>query len=378
METEELLQLSIDTISIVQDLEKDALEGLEGIPSEWFDFLYVGATQFDTLDSVITLLEKGTHKDCFALLRSVFEGYFFLLLMMYGKKYRETRRIRIIPETSKDPKAARDQTLEKWESARKSGDLRYEKIIGLNKEGDDIILVTIEDEGLYQTGNAERKGPIVTRYYFAFDEYDPETRFIAKLPSVSAADPYPDVTNERWKQQKIIYHNYFYTSNIEENLKLNGLLDDEQQDRFQVHYNFLSMFVHPTKPGTPRESNKRFAYPYTPRVMGPAREELILLYVCKFQSLLLQSLAKFFEGANPKSNLGKYRAQVQRLEDATKDFWFIYDDPTSFDKSRSKYLKEVATDLGYTVDPDKILYYRNPLKRLADLRICQGKLQPYA
>lgn len=80
-----------------------------------------------------------------------------MLLMMDGRKYRETRRVRIIPEEGKETCVATDETLEKWENARKSGDPRYEKIINLGKEGDDMILVTVEDEGLYERGDIERK-----------------------------------------------------------------------------------------------------------------------------------------------------------------------------------------------------------------------------
>jgi len=376
MTDNDLIQISRETINIVKDFEKTALQGLESVNLSWCIYLHLGMTQFDTLDSVITLLEKGRHKDCFVLLRSVFESSFFLILMMRGKRFRETRRFKVIPNANEDSRTARDKTLAIWEQNRKFGKPNYDKIVNLGKEDEDIILVTIEDEGLYTKEDVKKEGPVISRYYFAFDEYDPETRFTSKLPSVSAGNPYPEIADEQWIKQKTIYHQYFYISKLKKNLKLNGLLDNEQADRFEVHYNFLSAFVHPTKMGTSRIGEKTYSHPYTPPVMRFARHELILLYICKLQALLIRVLVDFFERVNQKSNFEKYKKKVAHIDAMTKDFWFIYNEPTAFDKSKSEYLKKVAADLGHTVDAAVILYYRNPLKRLADLLIAQGKISP--
>lgn len=363
-----LLQISKDTIALVGGLENDALKGLKSYQSYWFVFLDVMATQFDSLSSVITLLEKKMYKDCFDLVRSVLEGYFFLLLMMRGKRYRETREFRVTPTTSRDPKIARDRTMEKWRKGWKSGDHRYSKVISINPKGDDTISVTIEDEGLYERGDEKRKGQLVTKYYFAFDEYDPETRFVATLPSIREGDPFRELTKEILGRQKIIYHQYFYIQNIVRNLKLNNLLDEEQTDRFWVHYNFLSMFAHPTKPGNPRRGKKEYPGSYPPEEVEEAYEELILSYVCKLQSLLIKSVAEFFKSVNPDADIKKYEDRARQLEAELDDFWFIYNDPTDFDIKKSQYLKNGATQMGHKVDPNIIVYYRNPLKRLIDLR----------
>lgn len=363
-----LLQISKDTIALVGGLENDALKGLKSYSLGLCVFLDVTATQFDSLSSVITLLEKKTYKDCFDLIRSVLEGYFFLLLMMRGKRYREIRQFRVIQTTSGDPKIARDLTMEKWKMERKSGDPRYSKVICIDPKGDDTISVTIEDEGRYEHGDTERKGRLVTRYYFAFDEYDPETRFVATLPSIREGDLYRELTKEKWEQQKIIYHQYFYVQNMIRNLKLNNLLDEEQADRFRVHYNFLSMFGHPTKPGNPRRGKKEYSGNYPPEEVEKAYEELILSYVCKLQSLLIKSVTEFFKSINPDAGIKKYEDRAQQLEAELDDFWFIYNDPTDFDIEKSRCLKNEVAQMGHKVDPDIIVYYRNPLKRLIDLR----------
>jgi hypothetical protein len=338
---DELLKLFKDGYALVENFEKVALEGLDPVNYAYFTFLHLGNSQFDTLDSVISLLEKEKYKDCFALLRSVFESYFFLRLMMHGKRFREIQCINIVPQKGKDATIARDETLEKWRASWKSGDPKYAKVVELSKEDEDVILVTIEDEGLYQQDDPERKGSVVTRYFFAFDEYDPETKFVAKLPSVYAGDPYPDITEEQWREQKMIYNQYFYVPHLVRNLRMNGFLDDEQSDRFEVHYSFLSTFVHPTKLGTVRISNTTYRHPYTPEIMRLVRYKLVLLYVCKLESMLLQSLIRYFLGINPKADFHEFEAKVKLLENATRDFWFIYDSPTTFDVEQSESIKKV-------------------------------------
>jgi hypothetical protein len=368
--------LAKDGLALAKNFNKIALEGIESVNYAWITFLHLGSTQFDTLASIILLLEKEQYKDCFALLRSVFESYFFLQLMMFGKRFRESRRFKIIPQADKEPRVARDETLEKWKNDKRAGDPRYTKVVNLEKEDEDIIIVTIEDEGLYQENDRDKKGPIITRYYFAFQEYDPETRFVAKLPSVSAGDPYPNITDEQWCQQKIIYHQYFYVSNLVRNLKMNKILNEEQIDRFEVHYNFLSTFIHPTKPGTIRINDTTYQHPYTPEVMRIVRHRLVLVYVCKLQAMLLKSLILYFREINPKTDFQKFEALVERLEKATADFWFIYDEPTEFDKKQSEYIKRTATTLGYTIPDNITFYYRDPSQRLADYMISQEKIRP--
>ena len=138
------------------------------------------------------------------------------------------------------------------------------------------------------------------------------------------------------------------------------------------------MFVYPTKPGTVRVGETQYAYPHTPEVMTSVRYELILLYICKLQSLLIHSLVDFFTKVNPSADFNRYISQEKELETATKDLWFVYDTPTSFDKNESDNIKNWARSFGHEVDKSAIIYYRNPLERLLKLRISEKKIRPYS
>jgi len=364
-----LVDLTGNTISLSRELADDALANVQSLRVDWSVYLDITLTQFDSLESVLFLLKNKAYRDCFNILRSALEGTFFLKLMLYGKKFRETRLFKVLPEDSSDPKILRDKILGKWKQEKQAGNPNFKKVIdgSINPQDDDLISMTIEDEGLYPNPD-EKEQERITKYYFAFDEYDPETCFVAPLPTLSRADPYSELTQEKLREQKILYHQYFYIDNIVRNLKLNELLSDEQADRFMVHYNFLSTFVHTTKPGNFRRYQKQFPGFLTPEEVERAYNELIPSYALKLESILLETVASYFTVANPQAKLQKYLEQARQLHASLDDFWFVYDNPTDFDKHVSDGLKRELALKGCANIPAGIIYYRNPLTRLVSLR----------
>ena len=63
----------------------------------------------DSIRSILVLAKLRKYRDCFIILRTVFEYYFLLLLMIKGKKYRDTKTYHITPTVSKT-REARDLT----------------------------------------------------------------------------------------------------------------------------------------------------------------------------------------------------------------------------------------------------------------------------
>ena len=365
-----LFKLASDTIAISRDLERDALRNLKSLRADWSVYLDLAMTQFDSLESVLSLLKKKAYKDCFTILRSVLEGTFFLKLMIYGKKFRETQFVKVSPENGSDPENLRDKIVEQWKKEKKAGKPAFKKVVagGINTQGEDLIRITIEDEALYPNPDGKNEKELITRYYFAFEEYNPETRFVAPLPTLLKADPYSELTEEKLREQKVFYHQYFYIDNIVKNLKLNDMLNDEKADRFKVHYNFLSTFVHTTKPGNFRRYQKQYPGYLPPEEVEKAYTELILSYTCKLESLLLETTANYFTSVNSNARLKRYLDQVKKLNLAIDDFWFIYNDPTDFDQNASEGLKKELAQKGNKIIPTETIYYRNPLLRWVLLR----------
>ena len=365
----DLLELSKETIALVCNFEKDSRTGLDYVQTDWITYFNVMNQQFDSMFSVLDLLERERFRDCFILIRSIFESFFCLLLMLKGELYKETREIKIIPKKGNKPEEARDNTLDLWTKKWLSGDPNFKKVIFIQKGmSSDTILITIKDKGLFYKNDDAKKGPLITKYYFAFEDYNPETRFVAHLPSIHQGIVYKEQTVKEIRKQKRLYHQYVNVQYIVKNLVLNELLSEEQDDRFWVHYNFLSTFVHTTKQGNWRLYQISYPGYLPPEKLKEGYKELIQIYICRLQHLFIETMVDYFMKINPKANFTNYKKQSKKLKDVTYDFWFIYNDPTNFDIKRSENLKKTLKMIGRDVETEGILYYRNPVKRLLELR----------
>jgi hypothetical protein len=342
------------------------------------------------MDSVLILLEKNKYKECFIILRSILESYLFLLQMMKCKIYKNSREYTIIPNPGSTKEEARNNTLKKWKNEWKNGEkTEYKDIISINPKHNDKIIITYEWTGFYEEKDTKEEGYWISRYFFAFEEYSHEIRFLSDLPTIAAGDWMFDVTESIKKEHEKIYHHVFYIDSIIKNLKNNNLINAEQEDRIRVHYSFLSSFTHPTKNiisyfGDPRivytkgveekitigenGITKNYIYSkYEKKII----EEQILLYICKLHMLFISLVIDFFEPLSSNSNWSKkYSIFTRQLEEATRDFWFIFDNPTEFDIYDSEMRKTRLNEKQKTKIPkDLILYYTNPLERLTNLKI---------
>lgn len=381
-----LLTCSERILHEIESLEEDSMKYIKKPGYEMTVFFQFFYAQFTSMDSVLILLKKNKYKECFIILRSILESYLFLLQMMKCKVYKNSIEYTIIPNPGSTKEEARNNTLEKWKNEWKRGDkTEYKDIIAKN---DDKIIITYEWTGLYEEKDIKEEGYWISRYFFAFEEYSHEIRFLSDLPTIAAGDWMPDVTKSIKKEHKKIYHHVFYIDSIIKNLKNNHLINDEQKDRIIVHYNFLSSFTHPTKNvisyfGDPRVVytkgveekitigengiTKNYIYSkYEKKII----EEQIILYVCKLQMLFISLILDFFESLSSNSDWSKkYSILTRQLEEATRDFWFIFDNPTEFDICDSEMRKTWLNEKQKTIIPkDLVLYYTNPLERLTNLK----------
>ena len=86
--------------------------------------------------------------------------------------------------------------------------------------------------------------------------------------------------------------------------------------------------------------------------------------------LFISLVIDFFELLSSNSNWSKkYSIFTRQLEEATIDFWFIFDNPTKFDIYDSEMRKKWLNENQKTkISKDLILYYTNPLERLTNLK----------
>jgi hypothetical protein len=359
MTSQGLLERVKTTPNLLDRLEEDIANGMTGWVSTWSDYLDILTSEFYSLDSVLMLLRSSRYKDCMILLRAIFEYYFLLLLMMKGRRYRFTVTYHVETQNGLTQKDARDQTYEKWIRSWKSGKPQYSKVIRIQKgHDDDIIRITTEDEGLYDEKDVERKGDTTPLFFFMFQEYDPDIHFLSDLATIyEPGSQYKQIA----EKHKHIYSQYLNINKIADNLELNGLLGQEQLERFWVHYNFLSSFAHPTRRGLLELELKHYlaSEPQTRKAI----EELILSYVAHFQAMFLRLVVGYFGKKNAAADLSTYTSYAQELERCARKFWFIYNDPTEVDIVDSRVQKEWMKMEGLPV-PDGVLYYSNPIDRM--------------
>jgi len=322
------------------------------------------------LDTVMLLLEKSKPEDCFNVFRTAYETFVHLLLITKAKIYRESNIITITPNPGSTPEEARERTYQKWHAGWKSKQPEYADIVDIQRgRQKDTIVVVYQLEGLYHAEDTEKKERPVAKQLFAIEEFNPEDTFVSFLPGIVEGDTLlkRQAGNDRIQEQKRIYSDHFHISGLIKNLRVNGMISKIQRTRVIVHYSYLSSFTHPTRKAIDFEEELRSTNARPGDV-----ERLILLYVAKLHQLFLSSIVDFYSEVNPKSQLAAEKLVVARLKTATQDLWFTWDEPTEFDKFDSEGRKEAVRYMTkQTVDPDLILYYANPLKRLASLRLFQ-------
>jgi len=375
----ELSEAAQSGFKLLSNLYEDFNSDLDVSKDVYSTFFKVFFSQMDALDSVLSLLEKNKYKDSFILLRHAYETYFYFLLMLEGRKYRQTRRFYIIPNKSTTEEEARDETLKKWrkewkewKEKRTPGLELYDAVENLSPCKNNAINVTYKmQEGLFEEKDEKKEGEIITMYYFVFHNYDPFVNFLGSLPSIVAGDMFPDITKRHQEEQQMVYNRYFFFENMITNLISNNLITQYQSDYLRVHYNFLSTYVHIT-----REIIKIVPNAYSTGIENGTDDvnaELILLYVCSLQNLFLKTFIKYLNNQKNGDWSKKYDDHNAILEKLTDDVWFIFNSPNKYDIESSERKKRWIEARGIKTDKDKVIYYENPLEHLRGLRSFQNR-----
>jgi hypothetical protein len=365
----------LDKLSLV----RKTLEMSKNIKSDFFSeaestfytdilMLDILLSELDCMDSICALMEREKFADCFILLRHVFETFLYFWLMVEGQIYKFTRVFYVTPNPGSTASAARDRTYDKWKIEWKSGLSQYRDVSEIAKgKEDNVIRITYRWKGVFSSKDPKDAERIVPWYVFAFQDYDPNTRFLSDLPSLSRL-PYPsyrEIMKRRQMEQKMLYHSYFYIDSIVKNLLLNGLVSDEQVDRIKVHYNFFSNFVHPNKRIIrTRTSGFGFSFPSNETQI---LSELVLLYLCKLQQLYLSRIVSHFRKQYPKGKYAEFESQAASLGTSSSELWFFDNQPTEYDVYTSDARKWWLKSGGETVDEKLVFYYTDPIERLTNL-----------
>jgi hypothetical protein len=229
--------------------------------------------------------------------------------------------------------------------------------------------------GIFREGSLGR-GMTLSRYYFRLDRYDPFT--VHKSVSGKVATPFQDPkAMEKWAAESAEQWNrHFRYRNLRKNLDINWLLRPRLGVQVDVHYAFLSAYVHGAK-----KAHELIYGHNIPNRLGDLdhfASELSLLYVIVIAAAELEVFGRMAR-REPRVGLVDWRtvtSEVAAARAATSYFWFLSGEPHMYDRIEEVHSripmppsKIPARRLVHptNLDPRRVRYYANPLVRLVKL-----------
>jgi hypothetical protein len=312
------------------------------------------------LSSALRLAAADEYISAFAVLRAALEHHLTDRLLFVGNRY-----------------------MRKYTNVTKADYERLERKRAREEPGtEDIIRVTyyggsmsVVRSGLHVRDEAGvRRRQTLSIYYFLLEQFDPFVGRPVEQQHLSRGF----VPVEDWQsiaeEQKRMYRPLSWPE-VKANLNENRLCSEETLRRFEVHYRFLSAFVHPVPAGYDLVYGRN-------RPTGAPRydhyaSELALLYVNKLAAAELKFL-KRMSGRTPRVRLEGWPTVVSHIraaDAASAHVWFPgVDEPHAYDRvaeANSRGIRRggqlVPRDRRPSPDglrPRQVRYYRNPLQRL--------------
>jgi hypothetical protein len=339
--------------------------------SSWSSYIRFVTKNIADMTGIIGLCKTKNYSLAFSSLRTIFENLLLFRLYVSGKKIYYPQILRITPVTNQNP-TARNNTLKRWKDElqiwKNTKDPKfknYEEIRSIERHMGDSIIIERFMDGMYEKQDTEKKGRWMSPYFWLFYDYDPTAHFVSILPSVLESDFFPDLAINTAAGQKWLYKHFFTFNSFLENWRLNNFISEEQKDRIIVHYNFLSLFVHPNKEQDTKLmlamqlGRETFEYKFDKHA-----ELLILMYIVKLQELYLDILIRRLEEISRATWASETLSAIKQNASVADDLWFIYDKPTQFDIDISNSIRLQKKE---TCKGKPVIYYQDPLKRLMNM-----------
>jgi len=244
---------------------------------------------------------------------------------------------------------------------------RYEKVAGV------INLVV---RGIYREGSVGR-GMTVSPYYFWVYDYNPFTVKKKAAPHVAMGFRDPGAELKWAKQSANAWDRLFALGRLRKNLDANRLLRPRLGVQVDVHYAFLSAFVH----GVQKAYERVHGYNIPNRLgtFNHYASELAFLYVVSIAAAELEMFGRMAK-REPRLELldwSTVEAEIDAARTSSSYFWFLSGEPNMYDRiqqvhSRKPVLAGGLPSKRLRVDPaslrsSRVKYYRDPLERIRQL-----------
>ena len=210
----------------------------------------------------------------------------------------------------------------------------------------------------------------LSAYTFWDERYDPFRRVDVDPERLQSTFVDTAEHREYARESADLWHRAFNWSSIRRNLKLNELISDDELFHLDVHYGFLSAFVHPTSAGFDAALGRN-----KPRLglrFNHYAAELLLLYVARIAIREMETLASGLM-RKPACAIQGWKSvaeMIARVDGLTAYAWFLGGRPASFDRiwtANQLEFKDGQRRDPATLPEAVLTYPDNPLSRVARL-----------
>ncbi len=353
-------------IEITKNLEKN-LQRTDVGYSEHRDYFDWINSQINILEDCLFLLENGkSYATIFPALRVVFENYWIIALSLNGDKYYKYFRIKEGEDINKIYKS--------WLKEFQKLKQRNSKIniLSVNRTKKKIVVC--------YRGFFDKEECLIPKYYWLLKEYHPTKVYLGRERRL--IENYlvpPQLANKFVQGQKDMKSDYFdFENGISQHLILNSMITNKQLQRFKIHYNFLSQWIHPTEYSLKISSTEYFPSLHEDRskMNNFYTDRLILLYIGNLTKMFLEAFLVFLDRQIKEkklmgiNNRKEIELAISTFNQNSEYFWFIFNKPHFFYKynyciNRMWRGTVVKREIKY-IDPNKlpnhlIPYYSDPL-----------------
>lgn len=321
------------------------------------------ALQFRSVDA---LLRSDLYGPALALVRVGLEQVLVDSLVFLGNRWQQRG------------KHIGEETWARWQADRAAGAQWTRDIVEWERNANNGS-VRVVREGMRTADGSQ----VISTYYFLLQEYvpwlgPPDAQHLIEDGLVSLED-----RREHASQNRAYYSQYLAWSAIKDNLILNGLATGEEVARYDVHYRYLSGFVHPIAHMADDIYGRNALAPQYDHFAS----ELVLLYVNALSTLELQNFRRMADRA-PSLQLvdwDEVERQVAVARRLAAHLWFPGWSPTQYDRVHVANERAFAAhDTGEAVArPEDIpeadvSYYSQPLRRLVGMHASFNELMGFS
>jgi len=228
--------------------------------------------------------------------------------------------------------------------------------------------------GLHSARSKKGRGQAISLYYFRIDDFDPFTG--GKKHAGRLAAPFRESPlRKQWAAAAAAtWWRDFTYERVRKSLDANRLLP-RMGVQVDVHYAFLSGFVHPSKRGY--EAIYGQDYPDRMRSFDHYASELALLYVITLATAEIEAYGRMARRA-PRLGLRQWEdveSEVREARFASSYFWFLGGAPTMLDRIDTVHTPPDRTKPKWgaprvnpaTLSETAVRYYADPFDRLVRL-----------